>query len=344
MIRFEGAYMDGRSSRVLPVEVSANDGTMRIRGREEAFSRDAALDACTITPALGGTRRSILLLDGARCDTDDLAAVKALERGMGINAPMRVVHFLEKRWKWTMGCLAGLIVCVWLLGVYGIPLASNVAAHAVPRPVLEAVTLETMELLDKRFFEPSELDAWRADHIQGLFSTVLDEMDSEYDYRLELRKSPDIGPNAFALPDGLILMTDELVDLSLNDEELIGILRHETAHVQRRHGLRSIFQNAGVFLLISALVGDVASITSTAASIPILLAETGYSRQFEREADNAAGVYLLNRFGTTLPYREILVRLEKEAPNFPGSSWLSTHPGTEDRIDGMLDLERKTGK
>ncbi len=339
MIRFEGVYLDGKRSMAQPVEVVAEDGMLRISGKDEDV--EAALEDCTISPALGGTRRSIKLPGGARCDADDMAAVEALERLMGVNAPMRLVHFLETRWKWTLACLVGLIACAWVLGVHGIPFVSRLAANAVPLSVLEPMTSQTMEILDERFFEPSELDDQRAEHIHEMFDVIRDEMNSEFNYRLALRQSPRIGPNAFALPDGLILMTDELVDLSQNDEELIGILRHEAAHVELRHGLRSIFQDAGVFLLISALVGDVASITSTAASIPVLLAETGYSRQFEREADAAAGAYLMTTVETTGPYRDILARLQKEAPDFPGSAWLSTHPETEERIRRMENLENR---
>ncbi len=360
MIGFQGIYLDGKSSRAIPVGVRVDAGTMVIRGRDETLRLEVVLEKCKVAPALGRTRRSILLPGGARCDTDDQDAADALERRMRVNVSMRLVAFLENRWKWAAGCLAGLIVCVWALGVYGIPLIAGVAANAVPFSALETVSLQTVQTFDQSLFKPSRLDAERDAHVRALFNTVRGEMNADlnsdfnsdfnaefnsgFNYRLEFRKSPKIGPNAFALPDGLILMTDELVEISTGDMELIGIFRHEIAHVENLHGMRSVFQNTGVFLLISALVGDVASITSTAASIPVLLAETGYSRKFEKEADEAAGVYLLEKFGTTQSYQDILSRLEKDKSNSPGISWLSTHPGTGDRKKHMQDLEKSFEK
>jgi Zn-dependent protease with chaperone function len=134
-------------------------------------------------------------------------------------------------------------------------------------------------------------------------------------------------------------MTDELVELAENDRELEGVLLHEMGHVEERHGLRSIIQNAGVFLLISALVGDVASISSTAASLPTLLAQTGYSRQFEREADEFAVGHFVRRGWSAAPLRDILLRMSEGAPSFPGESILSTHPVMSERIRHIEEME-----
>jgi predicted Zn-dependent protease len=134
-------------------------------------------------------------------------------------------------------------------------------------------------------------------------------------------------------------MTDELVELAENDRELEGVLLHEIGHVEQRHGLRSIIQDAGVFLLISTLVGDVASITSTTASLPTLLAQTGYSRQFEREADEFAVRHFVARGWSTGPFRDILLRMSEGAPSFPGESILSTHPVTSERIESIREVE-----
>ena len=119
----------------------------------------------------------------------------------------------------------------------------------------------------------------------------------------------------------------------------MAVYAHESAHVEKRHGLRTVFQNAGVFLLVSAVVGDVASITSAAAALPTLLAESGYSRRFEREADEVAGRYLIEKGWGTQPLQHILVRMTAGVPELPGSEFLSTHPETRDRMDRLRALE-----
>jgi len=220
-----------------------------------------------------------------------------------------------------------------------IPLVAQKMAYSMPPHLTEELSDATLEILDNRFLEPSELNQGRHDELEKIFKQLNTEVDREFNYTIKFRKSPVIGPNAFALPSGLILMTDELVEISEDDKELIGIMAHEMAHVKYRHGLRSVFQNAGIFLLISSLVGDVASITSIAASLPTLLAKANYSREFEKEADRVAGLYLINKGWGTKQYQDILLRITKKMSSLPGESVLSSHPVTEERVKYMQELE-----
>ena len=55
--------------------------------------------------------------------------------------------------------------------------------------------------------------------------------------RLLFRSSP-AGPNAFALPSGVIVMTDQMVEFSESDEELVGVIAARrpdiTIHLKER--------------------------------------------------------------------------------------------------------------
>jgi len=68
-----------------------------------------------------------------------------------------------------------------------------------------------------------------------------------------------------------------------------------------------------VFLLVSVLVGDVASITSVAATLPTL-SSNPVIRGVEREADTEAGLYLIEKGGNK-PYEEMLAKLTKSHHN-----------------------------
>jgi Zn-dependent protease with chaperone function len=228
---------------------------------------------------------------------------------------------------------------VWIFTAHGIPFAAKQIAYSLPPEISEAVSRKTLQALDDGFFEPSTLDSQKTDRLQKIFGRLLAEEGSGFFYRLALRSSPRGGPNAYALPSGIIVVTDELVALAENDRELIGILVHEATHVEKRHGLRMLFQNTGVFLLISVLVGDVASITSIAATLPTLLVESGYSRQFEKEADLAAGIYLVQKGWGTAPLRHLLQRLSENAPGSAAPAAMSAHPDTRQRIRYLQDLE-----
>lgn len=338
MIEFQAVYFDGRNSRPYPVKVVCHGEVLGILSDDKKISLYIPLSKSSIAPALGTSRRTIKLPDGAACETDDYQAVAALEKLSGINRGMRLVHFLESRWAVVMGCLACLVFCTIVFIKWGIPALAAKAAYAVPPGISRQLSEKTLEFLDSKLLEPTKLKAARADRLRRLLKDLSTGRNSSFDYRLELRAGR-IGPNAFALPSGIIVITDQLVELAKDERELTAVLKHEMAHVEKRHGLWSVFQSTGLFLLVAALAGDVTSITSTAAILPTILAESGYSRQFEREADEEAGRYLIQKGWTTRPFQQILLSLSKKAPEYAGLSIISTHPPTSERVANLRRLE-----
>ena len=339
MIELKGTYFDGQSSKAHSVFIFSDGQHIRITGTADVLPLMFALADCQLTPPMGRTRRSILLPNGGRCDTHDLRAFRKLERWSGENRILRLVNFIESRWRLVAGCLFGLIACVWVFTVHGLPFAAEKIAYSLPLEIMESVSEKTLQTLDGGFFEPSGLIPEKVDHLNMLFDQLVAENDAGSHCRLVLRSSPRAGPNAFALPSGMIVVTDDLVNIAENDRELSGIFVHEIAHVEKRHSLRMLFQSTGVFLLISVMVGDVASITSIAATLPTVLLESGYSRKFETEADLVAGSYLVRKGWGTRPLQNILKRLSAVAPAHSGPTAMSTHPDIEQRIRYLQDLE-----
>jgi Zn-dependent protease with chaperone function len=339
MIVFNANYFDGITSRAHPVEIRFDGKFLGIRGKIDFIQKTIPIEECRITPPLGRASRIIALPDNMQCVTDDFDAIRLIEQQTAKNRGMRLVNFLETRWRIVLACFAGLIVCVWAFIVFGIPIIAKQVAYTIPPEVMETVSQKTLTFLDKQFFKPTELPDERRAEIQTLFDQTIQEFDPNYNFRIILRHSPQIGPNAFALPSGIILVTDELVELSEDEKELQGVLIHEIGHIENRHGMRSVLQHTGVFLLISALVGDVVSITSTAASLPMLLVETGYSRKFEMEADQAVQHYFHRYNQPTTPFQLMLERLSKAHPQPKGMSFISTHPETEERIKYLKQMD-----
>jgi Zn-dependent protease with chaperone function len=341
MSTFTGTYLDGRSSKPVHVGITFEGTTLRLKDCT-GVSPDIVvpLQNCSATPPLGGTRRSLILPGGARCETRDAELLALVDSHRSPAGSARIVNFLESGWKTALACLLGLFLCLWGFVAAGIPFLAKMAAAAVPAAVTDRLSRQTLAVLDTRFLEPSELGADRSAHLQNLFHGLVDRKRSPANYRLEFRKSDHVGANAFALPSGLIVMTDELVGLAANDRELIGVLAHEIAHVENRHGLRVLFQNAGTLLLVSALAGDVSSISAAGETLPTLLIESGYSRGFEKEADRAAGTYLIRMGWGTSSLQNILARLAKMAPIHPAFALFSTHPDLEERIGYLKKMDR----
>ncbi len=344
MITFEGVYFNGVNSKAYPVTMLGSGDGLLLHSEEEDLSVDVKLSDLTLVPSLGNTRRVLALPGGARCETSDLAAVAELERlwGQQRRMPgrgMRLVQRLESHWRLVIVCALCLLVILWGFVAYGIPWMATQAVLATPPKLVELISTRSLAFLDQHIFAPSRLTEARQENLQARFRTLVHRLGVSARSKLVFRHSPKMGANALALPSGLIIMTDELIHLARDDREIIGILVHEIAHVEQRHGLRNMYQSTGIFLLISMLTGDVASMTSTASSLPTFLIESGYSRQFETAADTFAGLYMLQRGWGTQPLRDILQRLSgdqhKGLPTF-----LSTHPGSVERLRHLEALER----
>ena len=341
MSTFTGTYLDGRSSKPVQVGITFEGTTLRLQDcAAELPDIVVPLQNCNVTPPLGKTARSLILPGGARCETRDADLLALVDSRRAPAGSARIVNFLESGWKTALACLLGLFLCIWGFLAAGIPFLAKMAAAAVPAAVTDRVSRQTLAVLDTHFLKPSKLGADRSAHLQNLFHGLVGRKNSPAHYRLQFRKSENVGANAFALPSGLIVMTDELVGLAENDRELIGVLAHEIAHVENRHGLRMLFQNAGALLLVSALAGDVTSISAAGETLPKLLIESGYSRRFEKEADRAAGTYLIRMGWGTASLQNILTRIAKTAPTHPAFALFSSHPDLEERIGYLRKMDR----
>ncbi|MBC7860647.1 MAG: M48 family metallopeptidase, partial [Burkholderiaceae bacterium] len=131
---------------------------------------------------------------------------------------------------------------------------------------------------------PSRLSAAYQTRLREQFAALRQPRGEQTAYRLEFRAGA-IGPNALALPNGVIVLTDDMVRLADSDEALLGVLSHELGHVQRHHSTRQILQALGLGIMLNLWVGDV---SSTLSAAPAILLTQRYSRDFEREADQYA--------------------------------------------------------
>jgi tetratricopeptide (TPR) repeat protein len=131
-------------------------------------------------------------------------------------------------------------------------------------------------MLDSSGCRPSTLDAARQDALRKRLAQLGEG------YRLELRTCPVIDPNAYALPGGTIVLTDELARAATSGDQLSAVLAHEMGHLRERHGVRTALERAGVMTAIAAYTGDTARV---AEALRRVLLETGYPTKFEDQAD-----------------------------------------------------------
>jgi predicted Zn-dependent protease len=150
--------------------------------------------------------------------------------------------------------------------------------------------------------------------------------------RVEFRRGQ---VNAFALPGGVIVLFDELVELAESDERLLGVLGHELGHVVHRHSTRQLFQALGTGALAGLIWGDFSAVVANA---PVVLGVMRYGRAFEQEADAYSLEFLRANGLSPRPLYEFMTRVqsvdEKDRSNdIP--DFLSTHPHPAERIEWL---------
>ena len=47
-----------------------------------------------------------------------------------------------------------------------------------------------------------------------------------------------------ALPSGVVIVTDDLVALAKDADDVVAVLAHEVGHLEGRHGVRAVIQSA----------------------------------------------------------------------------------------------------
>lgn len=305
-----------------------------VRVRNESLDRRYPFAEVRLAPLLGSQTRELHFTDGSLCEAEPGPVLDKLFVAAGGRAAW-LLHRWESSLKYAFVALLLTGLVVWVGMEFGIPALARQAAFALPASTEQLLGDDALAALDRFIFSPTRLPAERQLKLTNIFQrmTPVDGMR----YRLEFRASWRIGANAFALPSGVVVLTDELVKLARHDEEIIAILAHEIGHVSHRHTLRQALQNSISGLLIAAITGDIMSTSSFAATLPTILVQARFSRQFETEADEVAIRYLRARGISTAHFANILARLARSHHEKEGdmSDYLSTHPSTVERIQRL---------
>jgi len=301
------------------------------------------LDDLFISARLGNTPRQIRLEDGSLFETSNNDAIDELLKWHRRSRGDGLLHTLESRKRFILPLLLVAVLAGWVIYVWGIPLAAKSVAYALPADKIGLIGEQTIQAMDRTLLKPSQLSEARQRAIRQRFDRLTSEVGSGFRYRLLFRQMRGDPANAFALPDGTIVLLDGLVKLSEDPWEVDGVLLHEVAHVEQRHALQMSFQDTILTLMVSLMLGDAVSTGQAVASLPVLLIENNYSQAFEKDADDFAAQYMIqnradpNHFATMLEKLEAADldgKSETVAADEESSLWdyFSTHPTTASRV------------
>lgn len=201
----------------------------------------------------------------------------------------------------------------------------------VPSRVDQAIGNQAWEMIDKQWFVPTQHGA-RCEALGRRFEHSARTFAPTVTLRpLACRRSQDgaSGFNAFALPNGQIVLMDGLIE-AFNDDQLMVILGHELAHVRHRHGMQALMRQLGVLAVAGAVLGDFSTVAATTLAT---LRGLAYSRDAEREADTEALRFMASAGLPPALWIEVWDRMALEVARSGSEppTWLSTHPQISER-------------
>ncbi len=324
----DAVLYDGKSSKEHQVVL---DFTFGRRVKIASHNIDIALDELEISSRLGNTPRVLEFPNGIRCKSQENDKIDQILLDFDIKKSK--THKIESSWGLSIGAVLITIAFVGFMLTYGANYTANFIASILPQNTLDRVSEITLEKLEKGYLFPTKL----SEENQTILQTHFDKLtQGDARYTLLFRSSKKIGANAFALPSGDIVLTDQLVALSRDRQfrDILGVLAHEKGHVVHQHSLRMAIKTGLAGVIIGYMTGDISIL---ATGIPTVLINSSYSREFEHEADVHAVEELKKMNISTIYIANLFEALEKEHGGEGNSSTalevFSSHPLTHERIE-----------
>jgi Zn-dependent protease with chaperone function len=340
---FEGIYYNGRDSH--PTQVTcepSNDGTLGIRGGD--VDTHIPLNQVHLNPRLARTHRTLALPNGAQIQSEDNDGIDAAFPDRN-----RLESFTDRleRHSYVVAISTVIIVIAGiLLFRTALPWAADRVAQRIPVAAEKTIGDEALSTLQTyRVLRPSKTAIEQQENYRHRFSDFVRDIPGSANFRVQFFDAPSVGPNAFALPGGTIVFTDQLATLLKSDDQFIAIAAHEIGHEYHRHVLRSVLQQSAIAIVTAYFVGDVGSASTIVIAVPVFFLNNHYSRDFEADADAYAFKELAAHNISPRAFAEVMQLFDTEYPDDDSMAYLSSHPLNAERIsraEAAADAFEKT--
>ncbi len=332
-----GEWHPPGSSRSVPARLHADGDGLAVTAGDTVLA-SSAVDRVEISPRVGSIPRRLTFPDSSVFETGDNDGVDAwLRQHKGAHTGL--IHGLEAFRPRLIAFTLAVVLLTLAIFRYAVPVMVEVAVWVTPPFVPQMIGAGALSSLDGTLLKPSKLPDDRKTKLSAEFQKLAAVSEGGADaYKLEFRDGGPIGPNAFALPDGSLIVTDDLIRLAEGDDVMVlGVLGHEIGHVEHKHTLRQIYRMAGVTSLILLVAGDVGSSVQDILTQGSAILALSYSRDAEAEADRRS-VELMRAAGyDPTALARFFTRLEATTGDHSDTSMLATHPGTPARQRAVID-------
>jgi len=276
----QGKFQDGLTSRSEPAKLLVNAQGAKLVAAD--VSLELVPESLSVSDRIGDTPRRIEWGSEAVFVTNENEAADRLQQLLPGGTLGRVAFRLESNLALAIGALlfVGLLFLAFM--TWGVPSGARYLAAKIPDSLARRAGDEVLQTLDKLYLEPSKLAPDRAVELRS-YLTAYDSFPPRIEFRFA---GKELGPNAFALPGGYVVITDELIALAESDEEILAVYLHEVGHARNYHAETGVLANSAWLVVLTLVTGDISGMTETIFAVPVFLGQLAFSRELEREADD----------------------------------------------------------
>jgi len=161
-------------------------------------------------------------------------------------------------------------------------------------------------------------------HLQTLVDSSKTCSQTQYNFVVNISDSNE--SNAFAIPGGLIVVTQGLLDKAKSENELFFVLAHEIGHFQNRDHLEGIGRSF-VALTLSSMLG-------LSEASDLLEASLNFSEsQFSQDTESDADLYAVNMMQCYYGHVNGATDFFNTLPKDKNYDLFASHPKTLHRIE-----------
>lgn len=331
---YKAIFFDGVSSTPQRVNFSLNGQDLLIFSQERTISYQR--NECEIARSFSNAAYHVNFTDGARLEVSDESFNEYVSASESIFN--KKLNQLKHKPSFILMALILSTLALFFFLTDGLQTVAKVATKVFPIKTEKMIGkyIVDSEYFEKSFFQLSSLSLGRQEQIRTEFSHYCAKIEVCPEYKIKFRQSKIFGANAFALPGGDIIITDDLVNLAGDEDEITAVLAHELGHIAKRHSLQQMIQTSLRALILVGITGDVDSIAS---ALPGLMFDLKYSREIEVDADNYAIAFMEKNCVPLNSFAKIMEKMAKKNPknNDPDSidkirTIFSTHPSYGERV------------
>lgn len=186
------------------------------------------------------------------------------------------------------------------------------------------------------FLDENEIDTTKTKHLEKFAAEI--DFKNKKPLRFAVVQSNEV--NAFALPNGQIVVFSGILENMESSDVLVALLGHEASHVNHRHSIKMLCRNLAGYVVISLLLSDVNGIMAVLADNAQQLHSLSYSRGFEQEADEQGLQILMDNNIDPNGMVKLFEQIEEESEIYIPKI-ISSHPLTKERKENMQNIISK---